>query len=295
MRGARRRPGERQTISLGTPEGPGRDRSPRSASTGRSTPPSTRWRGCCRRPSSRRRSLPSAAQRVCGRQREWQTRSAAGSSWCWVIEGWWSMTRPIRPSSRWPRGVRPRTRAARRNRAPRRRCGQRLVERGYHAQVSPHERVVALFDLDGGRRPIRIDGGQLHRRGRAVRSGRAGRPRAAAGPSHFSPNVLLRPVVQDTLFPTVAYVPGPNELAYLAQLKPVYDALRRADAARLLRGRRPRSSTRPAMRFLNRYPVPFERCSHDDEALLNHLLESAPAPVGGAGAPGCGAVRSRGG
>ena len=43
-----------------------------------------------------------------------------------------------------------------------------------------------------------------------------------ANPAGFSPNVLLRPIVQDTLFPTVAYVAGPNELAYLGQLKPVY-------------------------------------------------------------------------
>ena len=36
--------------------------------------------------------------------------------------------------------------------------------------------------------------------------------------------MLLRPIVQDTLFPTVCYVAGPNELAYLGQLARVYDA-----------------------------------------------------------------------
>ena len=35
--------------------------------------------------------------------------------------------------------------------------------------------------------------------------------------------MLLRPLVQDTLFPTVCYVAGPSELAYLAQLRGIYE------------------------------------------------------------------------
>lgn len=42
-------------------------------------------------------------------------------------------------------------------------------------------------------------------------------------PLRFSTSALLRPVVQDTLFPTSAYVAGPGEIAYFAQLAPLYE------------------------------------------------------------------------
>ncbi len=44
-----------------------------------------------------------------------------------------------------------------------------------------------------------------------------------ADPLRFSTSALLRPLVQDTLLPTVAYVGGPAELSYFAQLGPLYD------------------------------------------------------------------------
>ncbi len=51
--------------------------------------------------------------------------------------------------------------------------------------------------------------------------------RALAHPEEFSPNVLLRAVVQDYLLPTVAYVGGSAEIAYFAQTAEVYRLLQR--------------------------------------------------------------------
>lgn len=58
---------------------------------------------------------------------------------------------------------------------------------------------------------------------------------AAAEPERLSANVLLRPAMEAQLFPSVAYVGGPGELAYLAQAGPVFAALDVPRPARLPR------------------------------------------------------------
>jgi bacillithiol synthase len=155
-------------------------------------------------------------------------------------------------------------------------AGDALATRGYHAQVTPQPGAVALFHLDGGREPIRRDGhGFLV--GTRPESAEALERRVRDTPERFSPNVLLRPLVQDTLFPTVAYVAGPNELGYLAQLAGVYRAL--GVPMPLMQ---PRLSATlldsNAMRFLSRHEVSFLDLQAQDEAALNTLLASQLPP-----------------
>lgn len=156
-------------------------------------------------------------------------------------------------------------------------AGAHLVSRGYHSQVHAHDDGLALFHLEGGRLAIRQQGGQF------VVGDRSFAPaalvqEAADRPSAFSPNVLLRPIVQDTLFPTICYVAGPNELAYLGQLRGVYDRFGipmplmypRASATLL---------DSAAMRFLAKYGLPLEALQPQDESALNQLLESQIPPA----------------
>lgn len=102
---------------------------------------------------------------------------------------------------------------------------KKLDRAGYHAQVKVTERSTLLFlNVDGQRLPIR-------RRGEGFVAGRASFSAAdlldtiERTPEEFSANVLLRPVVQDALLPTAAYVGGPAEIAYVAQAEVVYRRL----------------------------------------------------------------------
>jgi bacillithiol biosynthesis cysteine-adding enzyme BshC len=157
-------------------------------------------------------------------------------------------------------------------------AGADLLARGYHSQVQGPDGSLALFHLDGGRQPIRQRNGQFVV-GDQTYQAAALVQEATEHPVSFSPNVLLRPIVQDTLFPTVCYVAGPNELAYLGQLRGVY--ARFGVPMPLMY---PRTSATlvdsAALRFLNKYQLPLEALQPQDEAALNELLRlRIPAAV----------------
>ena len=95
----------------------------------------------------------------------------------------------------------------------------------YHAQVKVAEDGVPLFlNVDGKRVPLRSRNGDFSA-GRRTFSFSALSDLLAASPLDFSPNALLRPVVQDGLLSTAAYVAGPAEIAYFAQASVYYAAL----------------------------------------------------------------------
>ncbi len=98
---------------------------------------------------------------------------------------------------------------------------ERLAAR-YHAQV--HARPTNLFLLEAGQRyAVDAEDGRFRLRGTGHLLDRdALLGRLERHPQCFSPNVILRPLMQDTLLPTAAYVAGPGEVAYFAQFKPMY-------------------------------------------------------------------------
>ncbi len=108
--------------------------------------------------------------------------------------------------------------------------GEALRAAGYHEQVQVSDASSLLFLLEDGRRGVPQ---------RTVLKRTADGFRAAGDsysttdllerldrePGAFSPNALLRPVLQDYLLPTAAFVAGPSELAYLAQSDVLYERL----------------------------------------------------------------------
>jgi bacillithiol synthase len=108
--------------------------------------------------------------------------------------------------------------------------GEALAAAGYHQQVKVNSSSTLLFaQHNGSRVPV-------HRRGSGgapaefvIGEETVAQPellrRIAAEPHHFSANVMLRPVVQDYLLPTLAYTGGAAEAAYFAQTAVVFQAL----------------------------------------------------------------------
>jgi bacillithiol biosynthesis cysteine-adding enzyme BshC len=103
------------------------------------------------------------------------------------------------------------------------RRNKELAEAGFHAQVHIEPETSLFFVLDGERRINlkRQNGGSEF----VAKDRRYTAAELAASAESISPNAILRPVLQDYLLPTAAYVGGPAELAYFAQSEVLYKEL----------------------------------------------------------------------
>ncbi|MFL6353448.1 MAG: bacillithiol biosynthesis cysteine-adding enzyme BshC [Bryobacteraceae bacterium] len=96
-----------------------------------------------------------------------------------------------------------------------------LEAAGYHAQVHIDDSTSLVFLIDESKRvPLRWKNGRFSARDKSYTPGDL-----ALLDGRLSPNALLRPVMEDYLLPTAAYVGGPSEVAYMAQAQVLYKAL----------------------------------------------------------------------
>jgi bacillithiol biosynthesis cysteine-adding enzyme BshC len=153
---------------------------------------------------------------------------------------------------------------------------KRLVEAGYHAQVTASENSFPLFLHDGnGARHALLrtsDGKYATRQDDTAYSAAELSELARSQPERFSPNVTLRAVVQDYLLPTIAYYGGAAEVAYFAQTGEVYRLLERPITPIL-----PRSSLtmieRHTGRVLERYQLQLSDLFAGPESVLKRVVE----------------------
>lgn len=113
----------------------------------------------------------------------------------------------------------------------------------------------------------------------ARHDGRALLAALAADPLRFSTSALLRPLVQDALLPTAAYVGGPAEIAYFRQLVPLYHAFDRATPIAVARARF-RIVDHRARRQLARLALTADDVAHPEAEVLARV--APPSPTGSA-------------
>jgi bacillithiol biosynthesis cysteine-adding enzyme BshC len=149
-----------------------------------------------------------------------------------------------------------------------------LAAVGYHAQVHVEDHTSLVFLLENGKRlTLRRHGGEYVLNGRRFTT-----EELAARAESLSPNALLRPVVQDSILPTVAVIGGPAEVAYLGQSEVLY---------RRILGRMPVAVPRTGFtifdshshKLMDRYRLTLRDFFHGEETLRERISRSLVPPA----------------
>ena len=155
-------------------------------------------------------------------------------------------------------------------------CDQELDKAGYSSQVPVTTETSFLFIEDEGKRRGLIStskGFQLKGTNKTL-SFDVLTNLIETAPERISPNVLLRPIVQDSILPTLAYVAGPSEVAYFAQVLPIYQTMN-LEMPMIV----PRTSftiiENRSEKILNRYQLQFADLFKGNKSVLSSLLESS--------------------
>jgi bacillithiol synthase len=164
-----------------------------------------------------------------------------------------------------------------------------IVSAGYHAQVAVGDRGSLLFLIDGSsgaRVALRRTEATAHEPGGLWQAGRQTFSTdellgiLSSEPERISPSALLRPVFQDQILPTSAYVGGPAEIAYFAQSAVMYERI----LGRLTPVLPRLSATliEPAIaELLDRHELTFETILDSTEQSLAQRLAARAMPITG--------------
>ena len=149
-------------------------------------------------------------------------------------------------------------------------ANDRILNAGYHIQVEKKDNATHLFYNLNGRKPVM-------REGDSFTCGEQTVPREKLlecfrdTPEKFSPDVMTRPVFQSYLLPTLVQKGGPSEIAYLAQINPLFELFGLTP---------PVHQARPTFTVLEKrfekqmqdYDISFEELTGDIEQVINRIM-----------------------
>ncbi len=153
-----------------------------------------------------------------------------------------------------------------------------LHESGYHIQVEKKENSAHLFYADSQRLPVLRDNADF-RIGDEAKTASELQDLIRKHPERFSPDVLTRPILQSFLLPTVCQIGGPSEIAYLAQVNPLFEQF--SLCAPFYRAR-PTATVIEARfeKLMSEHSICFESLTGDIEQVVNRVLaESFPSDI----------------
>jgi bacillithiol synthase len=162
----------------------------------------------------------------------------------------------------------------------------KLIERakqldaaGYHAQVHVEAKTSLVFLLDGQRRAtLRRQNGEYVSKEKSAKDRKYSPAELMDRAEQLSPNALLRPVVQDYVLPTVAYVGGPAELAYMAQSQVLYRELLGRMPVMVSRGGFTLLDLRSA-KLMERYGLTVPAFFHGEDGARGAIAEKLVPPA----------------
>ena len=145
-----------------------------------------------------------------------------------------------------------------------------IEKHGYHLQVHKKDDLTHLFINLEGRQPVVRQGEDYLVSNRRFTHQQL-QAQIEQHPEKFSPDVLLRPVMQSYLFPVVAQLGGPSEIAYLAQTSPLFALFDQVA---------PYDVGRPSLTFVEKrferimteYSISFDELPGDVEQIINRVL-----------------------
>jgi bacillithiol biosynthesis cysteine-adding enzyme BshC len=148
-----------------------------------------------------------------------------------------------------------------------------VQEQGYHIQVEKKDNASHLFFNLDGRKPVMRNGDDFLVGVKSYGKNQLAQD-ISKSPDGASPDVLLRPLFQSYLFPVVAQKGGPAEIAYFAQINPIFQLFGLVP---------PYYQARPSATFVEKrfaelmaeHEITFEELTGDIEQVINRVLATS--------------------